>query len=327
MRRRNQNHDLDQHGTATSLNLLDLSEPQARQNYGLYWTILISMILAYGTYMAMIANMEQPSGADAEYIQSADASFTSRNESEALAKADREPMEINIPKRSEDIAGDASELLLKKPDLLPRQDGSSVLSDDPAENAVTSNTSVREELPIIVHAMANTGKASPAARAILRRINEAAHSKPGPVPNDEADTGRIQLAKSTVPAPPLPERRPYTALDIARHELSSQHGSERPRTERKISTVPANIRAYRKGVRAHLAANRPSGGFGSGRVSIAFRLSVGGKIRSAEVIQAPEEEDLHERALTALYRAVPFPAAPDNAIDKYRAFSVSFIFE
>jgi TonB family protein len=327
MRRRNQNHDLDQNGTATSLNLLDLSEPQARQNYGLYWTILISMILAYGTYMTMIANMEQPSGAEAEYIQSADASFASRNDTEALAKADRETIEINIPKHSEDVAKDVSEPLINMPDRLPRQDGGSVASDDLAENAVTIKTPAREEPPILVHAMANTSKASPAARAILRRINEAAHGKPRPVPKDETDRGRTQLAESIVRPPPLPIRRPYTALDIASHELSSQHGSEQPSMTRKASKMPANIRTYRKGVRAHLAANRPSGGFGSGRVAISFRLSVDGKIRSAEVLQAPEEVDLHERALTALYRAVPFPAAPDNAPDKYRAFSVSFIFE
>ena len=122
-------------------------------------------------------------------------------------------------------------------------------------------------------------------------------------------------------------RTKTTAREIARHELSSQHGTRLSRPERRTRTIPSNIRAYRADVRTHLAANRPSGGFGSGLVAIAFRLSVDGKIRSAQIKEAPEAEDLHERALTALYRAVPFPAAPGNATSKYRAFTVSFIFE
>lgn len=327
MRRRNQNHDLDKHGTATSLNLLDLSEPGARRNYGLYWTLLISMIAAYGTYMAIIASMDRTADLPAQYAQSDDALFTSGGETQALAKADREPIEISIPKPSEDIAESASPTFSKRPDRLLQQDDGSTASDDHAQSVSTSKIAVRKETPIIVHAMTNTRKASPAARAILRRINEAAHHKPRPVPNDRMDTERSQLAESAILPPPMPERRPFTSVDIASHELSSQHGSRLPRPKRQIITVPANIRAYRAGVRAHLAANRPSGGFGSGRVSIAFRLSDDGKIRSARVLQAPEAEDLHERALTALYRAVPFPAAPDNATAKYRAFTVSFIFE
>lgn len=309
------------------MNLLDLSEPDVRQSGRLYWTILISMIAAYGTYMAIIANTERPSAVPVEYMQSADASFASGSETEALEKADRQPIEINIPKPSEGTAEDTSDPLAKMPDRLLQQDGGGTVSDDLSENAVASKAPAREESPIVVHAMASNSKASPAARAILRRINEAAHQARPPSQDDEEDLERTQLAESTAPPPPLPEQRPYIAREIARHELSSQHGTRLSRPERRTRTIPSNIRAYRADVRTHLAANRPSGGFGSGLVAIAFRLSVDGKIRSAQIKEAPEAEDLHERALTALYRAVPFPAAPGNATSKYRAFTVSFIFE
>ncbi len=328
MRRRNQNQVSPKRQKAASLNLLDLSQQKGKRNGGLYWTMLVSMIAAYGTYMASIANMERSQGDSPDQSQSASASLALESDTEALEKADREPIEISIPNLPNTVTEDAAAPLPKLIDRLPEQESDSAAPPERPKNAVEPEPPARAELPIIVHAMTASNKVSPAARAILRRINEAAdHDKPPFGPSEAEDTGPAQLAVNTAPSPPLPERRPYITTEIASQQLSSQSGTRLTRPERQTKPVPTNILAYRESVRAHLAAHRPSGGFGSGRVAVAFRLSDDGKVSSAQVIQAPEAEDLDERALNALYQAVPFPSAPDNTAEKYRAFAVSFIFE
>lgn len=327
MKRHDQKAILPGCGKPAPLNLLDLSEPRQRRNGGLYWTMLVSMIAAYGTYMATIANMQRPQEAFPADGHDAHASLAAESDVEALEKADREPIEISIPGPPETLADDKPATPLPKlADRLPRRDSD---SDPPAgepPKVAEAQTPALEEPPVVIPAMTST-KISPAARAILRRIHAAAS-------NDDVHTALpgisvrplVELAANAVSAPPLPVRRPYVSGEIASHQLSSQSGSRLARLERP-PRVPANILSYRASVRAHLAAHRPSGGFGSGRVSVSFRLSGDGKISSAQVIQAPRAADLHKRALSALYKAAPFPASPGNAGAKHRAFTVSFVFE
>jgi TonB family protein len=314
---------------ATPLNLLDLSEPRQRRSGGLYWTMLVSMIAAYGAYMATIANMQRPAEAFADNAHDTHASLPAESDVEALEKADREPIEIAIPGPPETVATESPEPPLPKLiDRLPQRDDDrdppAVEPQDVAE--AEAETPAPAESPVVIPAM-TSNKISLAARAILRRINAAANN-----PEDQTafaiadDPAPVEIATSAEPPPPLPVRRPYIASEIASHQLSSQSGSRLARLERP-PRVPANVLSYRASVRAHLAAHRPSGGFGSGRVSVSFRLSDDGKISSAQIIQAPRAEDLDKRALSALYKAAPFPAAPEGAAGKHRAFTVSFIFE
>jgi protein TonB len=326
MKRHDQNPVSPGRSKAASLNLLDLSEPRQRRSGGLYWTMLVSMIAAYGTYMATIANMQHPTQAFPDKTHDTHASLNAESDAEALEKADREPIEIAIPNQAETFAEEKPAPLPKLTDRLPQRDSDSEPPAEEPQNVAEAEAPTPEEPPVVIPAM-TSNKLSPAARAILRRIHAAASDPTNQTPFAIIDNpAPVKLAASAEPPPPLPVRRPYIASEIASHQLSSQSGSRLTRPEPR-PRVPAKILSYRASVRAHLAAHRPSGGFGSGRVSVSFRLSDDGKISSAQIIQAPAAEDLDRRALSSLYKAAPFPAAPDDAAAKHRAFTVSFIFE
>ncbi|MBX2806140.1 MAG: TonB family protein [Hyphomicrobiales bacterium] len=326
MKKRNQDRNFSNANDAHSLNLLDLSE-RRRRSGGVYWAMLILMIAAYGAYMVTIANTEPTTVGSASFAGSNDnlSELASLEDSQALEKADREPIEINIPRPSSPVSEDGLAPLPKQAEQPLEQRSDSAAPPPPTEPVIEAEPAVREEAPVIVHAIAKLHRVSPAARAILRQVNETTHHNnvhKGDIADADAKT-----IKTAASAPPIPKRRPFITSEVVSHQFSSQSGGRLIRTKRRTKKIPSYVRSYRRNVRAHIATHRPSGGFGSGRVSVSFTLSASGKINRAQVIRAPASENLDQRALSAIYNAAPFPAAPGKMAAKHRAFVVSFVFQ
>ncbi|NJM33510.1 MAG: TonB C-terminal domain-containing protein [Rhodomicrobium sp.] len=70
------------------------------------------------------------------------------------------------------------------------------------------------------------------------------------------------------------------------------------------------MRAYKNSVRTHLAARKPAGRYGSGRLVVGFTLSRSGKVVSAKILKSSGKADMDESALQAVYSSAPFPKPP-----------------
>jgi len=85
-------------------------------------------------------------------------------------------------------------------------------------------------------------------------------------------------------------------------------------------------RAYRADVRAHLAANRPAGAYGSGRAVVVFDLSPAGGVRSARIARSSGNASLDESVLQSVSRAAPFPKPPKGLKPAQLRFLIPFEF-
>lgn len=179
-----------------------------------------------------------------------------------------------------------------------------------------------------VYASRQTSSVSPAALAILARINHAAGDWEGELaPASGGQTG--ERAPTQPASAPLPERKPNAVREIARHEPSSHRAENGPDSRPDPAPVlpSLEIRSYRAGVRAHLAENKPNGGFGAGRVAVSFRLSSDGLVTAANIVTGSNSAQLQQNSIAAVYRAAPFPAAPENSNRQDRSFTVSFEYQ
>ncbi len=132
---------------------------------------------------------------------------------------------------------------------------------------------------------------------------------------------------------PIPARRDLPADEIAFYDADSLSLAdfERDNYERASMRSPPPAgharHAYRAKVRAHLAANKPIGGLGSGMVVVSFTLSRSGSVRAVRVLNSSGDDDVDERALAAIRRAEPYPNAPKGVGKADLRFAVPFHFQ
>jgi protein TonB len=119
---------------------------------------------------------------------------------------------------------------------------------------------------------------------------------------------------------PLPDRRRAIADAIASHEqASSDAAGPDGRGE--------SLHGYRAKVRAHLAAHKPTGGFGAGTVVVAFTLTRSGDVASARILRSRGINHLDQGALNAVRRAAPFPKPPRQVKGARFHFAIPFRFQ
>jgi TonB family protein len=119
---------------------------------------------------------------------------------------------------------------------------------------------------------------------------------------------------------PLPDRRRMVAGAIASHEQSSSDAAGPDGRGELAST-------YRAKVRAHLAAHKPTGGFGAGTVVVAFTLTRSGDVASARILRSRGIDHLDQGALNAVHRAAPFPKPPRQVKGARFHFAIPFRFQ
>lgn len=327
--------------------MLDLSTPHSQRAAVVHWIVPVAMIAVYGSYLGYItgskrldahrpvdsvaiAKMIEPPGfagsaalkkddleSDQELARSRMTDLMQDGQRERHAAIDGGDDQLGDDRLSVLDAEEAPEVELRTVD-----DQSAV---QPVEVAIAPRK-VKPEPPVIVHAWQERAAIAPAAYAILERINKAAEA--WDTAAAQADTREMESARLQTVAIPFPERRPFTTEEIASQELSSQRVARLselspPRPE----ALPSVVRTYRSLVRAHLAAYKPTGGDGAGRVSVAFKLSPDGRIVSLRIVGGRRASALKDRAMNAVHHAEPFPPAPEIAKRAHRKFTVSYIFE
>ena len=127
------------------------------------------------------------------------------------------------------------------------------------------------------------------------------------------------------PVPPPPHRA--VRLAAARNtqaergdaDSAEDNGADASATARKA-------RAYQGNVRAHLAANRPAGAYGSGRAVVAFNLSPAGAPRSVRIVRSSGSPVLDQSVVQSVYSAAPFPKPPKGLKPVQLRFVIPFEF-
>jgi periplasmic protein TonB len=145
-------------------------------------------------------------------------------------------------------------------------------------------------------------------------------ARPAPVPPGQSSPS-AQSAESR-PVPP-PARRAARLPKDAKAEYGDPESAEDKSTS---SATAKKARAYQGNVRAHLAANRPAGAYGSGRAVVAFNLSPVGAVRSARIVQSSGNATLDQSVLQSVHRAAPFPKPPTGLKSAQLRFVIPFEF-
>jgi periplasmic protein TonB len=143
---------------------------------------------------------------------------------------------------------------------------------------------------------------------------------PTPVPPGQSPPS-AQSAESR-PVPP-PARRAARLPKDAKAEYGDPESAEDKSTS---SATAKKARAYQGNVRAHLAANRPAGAYGSGRAVVAFNLSPAGSVRSVRIVQSSGNATLDQSVLQSVYRSAPFPKPPTGLKPAQLRFVIPFEF-
>ncbi len=119
----------------------------------------------------------------------------------------------------------------------------------------------------------------------------------------------------------LPPKRALVADEIARH------ASSRSRDDNPVAKPSLERKKYESRVRAHLKLHRPNGGFGTGLVIVAFKLSRSGDVVSARILRSSGNDDLDDNALRAIHRSAPYPKPPSGLKISSFHFTIPFRFE
>ncbi len=133
---------------------------------------------------------------------------------------------------------------------------------------------------------------------------------------------------AVTPPPPEPELEsspvPAPVRRVARLSGPRERGDAMPAAGG--ASAARTVRAYQSKVRAHLAANKPHGLYGSGRAVVAFSLSPGGGVRSAEIVQSSGDATMDKSVLRSVARSEPFPKPPAGLTPAQLHFVVPFEF-
>ncbi len=157
-----------------------------------------------------------------------------------------------------------------------------------------------------------------------------AHTSLVPLPKESA---RLALFM-----PPLPESPRQTQVPIPvrraaylmkpESDRDANAGMDKEAANARVEQRPgdASVLAYRAKVRAHLAANKPSGGPQPGSVLVGFTLSRTGRLTARRILRSSGKSALDESVLEAVRRSEPFPGAPKTAKGGHLRFAIPFQF-
>jgi protein TonB len=141
-------------------------------------------------------------------------------------------------------------------------------------------------------------------------------------------------AKKAEHAKQAEARRRATRIRVARQarkkpapsgSKAAARGQQKTRAAAaQISASQGAMRDYGAEIRALIARNRPDGARGGARVVVGFSLDASGGLLSARIQQSSGDSAFDERALEAVRKTSPFPAAPENATPAQLVFDVAF---
>jgi protein TonB len=153
------------------------------------------------------------------------------------------------------------------------------------------------------------------------------------------DAPMLPEDRSPVPGRPSPEQTqasrpvPPPARRVARLAQARRGGEAEPANPKTADGKSARglaaarkARGYQAKVRAHLAGNKPAGGYGSGRAVVAFKLSPRGGLISARIVRSSGRPSLDQRVLESVFRSEPFPKAPEGLEPGQLRFLIPFEF-
>jgi periplasmic protein TonB len=145
---------------------------------------------------------------------------------------------------------------------------------------------------------------------------------PAPMPLGQSPPPAQSAESRPVPPPGRRAARPPVPRDA-----KAEHSDPESAEDKSASSAGAKkARAYQGNVRAHLAANRPAGAYGSGRAVVAFNLSPVGAVRSARIVQSSGNATLDQSVLQSVQRAAPFPKPPTGLKPAQLRFVIPFEF-
>ena len=202
--------------------------------------------------------------------------------------------------------------LLARPEKAAPAPGSEE-SRAPAQDVSAQGSPVAAELP------REAGVAMFGARIIvddapmLPEDRQAVPDRPQPKPSMESR-----------PVPPPERRAANLAARSAQVERGDANGAGDDGADDRATARKA--RAYQGNVRAHLAANRPAGAYGSGRAVVAFNLSPAGALRSVRIVRSSESPVLDQSVVQSVYSAAPFPKPPKGIKPAQLRFVIPFEF-
>jgi protein TonB len=148
----------------------------------------------------------------------------------------------------------------------------------------------------------------------------------GPLPEDRSlvPRGASPEQSQQTHAVPLPARR---IAAVAAHAEPANPELAEGKRERGVGAGDSKrLRAFQAKVRAHLAANKPAGGYGAGRAVVAFNLSPGGGLASARIVRSSGRPSLDRSVLASVYRSAPFPRPPEGLDPAQLRFRIPFEF-
>lgn len=151
---------------------------------------------------------------------------------------------------------------------------------------------------------------------------EVANATPIPTPRAQPDADAEKPARH----PSRRDARKPASAPGAMAAFEATGSSLEARSAGRATASRGQTVAYRSRVQAHLAANKPSGGLGSGTVKVAFALSVGGDLISARVVHSSGNRTLDQAALAAVRDATPYPEPPTGISPSQLRFSFPFYF-
>ena len=351
--------------TAGELNLLDLRPADHRPGGGGRWILFTLLIVVHGGllgYLIGFARMPREAHSDAPRAISVElAAYPPREKQDreavraaaaanALA-AEALPLREARPIDQQPVAAIGLTLPRRPIGTLPEDLG--IARAGPVRIAAQRPTSL-ERLPSAANASETPARLASAEQApkdprLLDSVGESlqllARQGGAVLPEDAGRIGPLaDKAGGGAPAPdtpgetpsangmpdapdqktalmvPLPDRRRMVAGAIASHEQSSSDAAGPDGRGELAST-------YRAKVRAHLAAHKPTGGFGPGTVVVAFTLTRSGDVAAARILRSRGIDHLDQGALNAVHRAAPFPKPPRQVKGARFHFAIPFRFQ
>jgi TonB family protein len=347
--------------SAGELNLLDLRPAAHQQSAGGRWLLFTVLIVVHGGLLGYLigfarmpreAHPDMPGGIrvelsahpvsekqDREMVR-AEVLKAAALRSRDARRNDQQPVAaigLTLPPwpigtLPEDLGSGRTRLVRISDQKLASAEWSSEAEDAreaPARPAVAEPAANKQEVPDSV---------GQSLRLLARQSGAFLPEDAGPI-SPQADKvdpagpaanalGRMRSTGQALDAPaqktalmvPLPDRRTIIASAAANHEQSSTAAAGRKESGKELSTYQANVRA-------HLAAHKPSGGFGAGTVVVAFTLTRSGDVASARILRSRGLDDLEQGALNAVHRAAPFPKPPSQVEGARFHFAIPFRFQ
>lgn len=126
-------------------------------------------------------------------------------------------------------------------------------------------------------------------------------------------------------AVPPPVRR---VAPLAARSPPTERGGAKRTVEKNTPSVAVTrkVDGFRARVFRHLAANRPAGAYGSGKVVVAFSLTQSGGLRSVRISRSSGSAALDQSVLQSVHRAEPFPKPPEGLKSAQLHFVIPFEF-